>query len=436
MKPARSLIPIGTATLLPLTAQSVRRLEDQVLGYFSTWGYQEIILPTFEYLDVLSVGLSKEIIEKCYKFQDWTSGRTLVLRPDATAQIARMVAMGLGGDALPVRLSYRTTVFRYEPEHQGRDREVFQVGIELIGQDSPSRDAELIVILNGLLESVGLRDWTISLGHVGFFTALLEQSGLSLVARKQAEHAAARKDLPQLEQILRQERVPQSKIRNILRVPERCGGYEVLEWGKKVAGKNPQLLSPLTRLSKVYQHLDQTGGLDHVLFDLGEFRGFDYYDGLVFDVFTSGRGRELGGGGRYDHLVGRFGRDLPAIGFGLDLDRLFSSVELTSNGAMNGPDSLLMVFRSTQKQGAYALAQQLREQGICVIDEMVEARGTTPLSWATKVASERGISRVVIPEGRSPSPNFVLYLEFTSNSKKPRQSRMPFSGLLQQVKDS
>jgi ATP phosphoribosyltransferase regulatory subunit len=86
MKPARSLIPIGTATLLPQTAQRVRKLEDQLLAYLATWGYREIILPTFEYLDVLSVGLSTEILDKCYKFADRTSGRMLVLRPDATAQ--------------------------------------------------------------------------------------------------------------------------------------------------------------------------------------------------------------------------------------------------------------------------------------------------------------------------------------------------------------
>ena len=101
MKPPRSLIPIGTATLLPDTSQRVRKLEDQLLAYLARWGYQEIILPTFEYFDILSVGLAQEILDKCYKFADRTSGRMLVLRPDATAQIARMVAMGLGGESLP-----------------------------------------------------------------------------------------------------------------------------------------------------------------------------------------------------------------------------------------------------------------------------------------------------------------------------------------------
>jgi len=111
------------ATILPHAAKQVRRLEEQLLGQVNRWGYDEIILPTFEYLDVLAPGLEPELIEHCYQFVDRTTGRTLLLRPDATAQIARTVAMGLTGTTLPLRLSYRTSVFRYEQDHAGRGRE-------------------------------------------------------------------------------------------------------------------------------------------------------------------------------------------------------------------------------------------------------------------------------------------------------------------------
>ena len=99
----RSLVPVGMATILPQAAKQVRRLEEQLLGQVNRWGYDEIILPTFEYLDVLAPGLEPELIEKCYQFVDRTTGRTLLLRPDATAQIARTVAMGLTGATLPLR---------------------------------------------------------------------------------------------------------------------------------------------------------------------------------------------------------------------------------------------------------------------------------------------------------------------------------------------
>jgi ATP phosphoribosyltransferase regulatory subunit len=433
MKPPRSLIPIGTATLLPHTAQSVRKLEDQLLAHLSTWGYQEIILPTFEYLDVLAVGLAPEILEKCYKFADWASGRILVLRPDATAQIARMVAMGLGGEALPLRFSYRTTVFRYEPEHRGRDREVFQVGLELIGNDSPQSDAEVVTLLSGLLERIGLPEWKISLGHVGFFKALLAQSGLSPGGRKQAEVAAAHKDLPRLEQILDTERLPRSMVRDILQVPERCGREEVLEWGKRIAGKNSQLLKPLKRLAQVYRQLKMTGVQDHILLDLGEFRGFDYYDGVVFDVFTSAFGSEIGGGGRYNHLVGRFGRDLPAIGLGLDLDRVFSALERGGQVSGNGFMPVLLFTFPHQTEESFTLAQLLRRVGVCVIEETIEGSPKSALAWVTTVARRRGMPCAILFEEKKSLPQSVLLLEFTSSSQKTRQIRVSIQELPQRL---
>ena len=433
MKPARSLIPIGTATLLPQTAQRVRKLEDQLLAYLATWGYREIILPTFEYLDVLSVGLSTEILDKCYKFADRTSGRMLVLRPDATAQIARMVAMGLGGELLPLRFSYRTTVFRYELEHRGRDREVFQVGVELVGNDTAQGDAEMVTMLAGLFELVGLPEWKISLGHVGFFKALLSRSGLSATGRKQAELAAAHKDLPRLEQILAAERLPRAMVRNILQVPERCGQREVLEWGKRIAGKDAQLLKPLHRLEQVFQHLEHTYVQQHVLLDLGEFRGFDYYDGVVFDVFTSALGSEIGGGGRYNHLVGRFGRDLPAIGFGLDLDRVFSALERGGQVGINGFNPVLMFTSGPQVGEAFLLAQTLRAAGISVIEERIERTHKSTLTWAAKEARRRGIPRVILYEVKKSPAASVLLLEYSDTFLKRRQTRVALQELPQRL---
>ena len=118
----RSLVPVGTATILPEAARYVRQLESELLAHLNRWGYDEVILPTLEYLDVLAPGLESDLIEKCYQFADRTTGRILLLRPDATAQIARTIAMGMLGSRLPLRLSYRASVFRYEPEHAARDR--------------------------------------------------------------------------------------------------------------------------------------------------------------------------------------------------------------------------------------------------------------------------------------------------------------------------
>jgi ATP phosphoribosyltransferase regulatory subunit len=323
----RSLIPIGMTTILPPAARSIRSLQQTLVSRLSEGGYEEIILPTFEYLDVLAPGLEADLLEKSYQFADRTTGRILVLRPDATAQIARTVAMGMLGFQFPLRLCYRTSVFRYEPEHAGRDREVFQVGAELIGRDDAESDSEMIALMIESLKRAGLSSFTVSVGHVKFFRELLSQSGMSEEGQKRAEQAAARKDLPRLEEILLQEGVAKAAAAPILEAPALCGGKEVLERGRRLAGRSRALLAPLERLARVYDRAASSGAGHVLLLDLGEFRGFDYYDGIVFDVFAEGLGAELGGGGRYDHLIGRFGDPIPSTGFAVDIDRLFRAIE-------------------------------------------------------------------------------------------------------------
>jgi ATP phosphoribosyltransferase regulatory subunit len=322
----RSLIPIGMTTILPPATQSIRALQQTLLGRLFRGGYQEILLPTFEYLDVLAPGLETDLLEKSYQFADRTTGRILVLRPDATAQIARTVGMGMLGSRFPMRLCYCTSVFRYEPEHAGRDREIFQVGAELIGRDDAEADGEIITLMIESLKEAGLSSFTVSIGHVGFFRELLAQSGMSDDGQKRAEQAAARKDLPRLEEVLHEERIAKAAARAILAAPGLCGGDEILERGRRLAGRSRALASPLERLARVYEKVIPSVNGHTLVLDLGEFRGFEYYDGIVFDVYAEGVGSELGGGGRYDHLVGRFGHQTPSTGFAIDIDRLFRAI--------------------------------------------------------------------------------------------------------------
>ncbi len=341
----RSLIPSGMSTILPEAARRFRKIETQLIETLAGRGFEEIILPTFEYLDVLAPGLEPELIEKCYKIPDRTTGRILLLRPDATAQIARTVAMGMMGERMPLKLSYRTTVFRYEPEHAGRDREIFQVGAELIGADDAAADHEIVSCLIECLKKIGLRSFKISLGHVGFFKRLLVQAGLSDAGKKQAEQAAARKDVPKLEEIFSVERIPLRAGRRILETVKLSGAAEVIAEGRALAGRDAALHRSLDRLSQVYHTLCRAGHRKVLFLDLGEFRGFEYYDGIVFDVFAEGVGVELGGGGRYNHLIGRFGRNLPSTGFALIVDRLFQ-------GLSQGPGMVTTQSVSSSKKSS------------------------------------------------------------------------------------
>jgi len=403
------LVPVGMATILPEAARHVRQLESELLAYFYRYGYDEIILPTFEYCDVLAPGLEPVLLENSYKIVDRTTGRILLLRPDVTAQIARTVAMGMLGTRLPLRLSYRATVFRYEPEHVGRDRELFQVGAELIGADDLSADCEIIMLMIESLRQVGLSSFKISLGHVGFFKGLLVRAGLSAEGQKLAEQAAARKDFPWLGEILLRERVGKRSAQAILDALELCGKAEVLSKGRALAGGEHPLLHALDRLAQVYELLCSLGFQDVVLLDLGEFRGFDYYDGIVFDVFTDGIGIELGGGGRYDHLIGRFGRDIPSTGFALNVDRLFRGLNLVDTVRMM-TSPVLVVGPVTMTRELISVTRQLRQAGVRVIQRAVTASGQDLVGAAADAGHEAEIATTVVMGTDQPNRGHVVIL--------------------------
>lgn len=404
-----SQVPVGMATILPDAARHVRQLESELLHFCHGYGYDEIILPTFEYFDVLAPGLEPTLLENSYKIVDRTTGRILLLRPDVTAQIARTVAMGMLGNRLPLRLSYRASVFRYEPEHVGRDRELFQVGAELIGVDDPSADGEIIMLMIDCLRQIGLSSFKISLGHVGFFKELLVRAGLSTEGQKRAEHAVAKKDVPWLEEILGQERVSRRSAKTVLDALELCGKAEVLSKGRALAKGERPLVQALDRLAQVYDWLCAMGFQDAILLDLGEFRGFDYYDGIVFDVFTEGLGVELGGGGRYDHLIGRFGRDVPSTGFALNVDRLFRGLNHIETSKPMA-STIMVVAPVTMTPTLLSVTRQLRLTGARVIQQVVPVGERNLLEAATRTGLEMDASTTVVIGTDKMNPDRVTVL--------------------------
>ncbi len=313
------------------------------------------------------------------------------------------------GAHFPLRLSYRATVFRHEPEHAGRDREIFQVGAELIGADDPSADSEIIMLLIECLRQVGLCSFKISLGHVGFFKGLLIRAGLSPEGRRRAEQAAARKDVSRLTEILSQERVTKRSAQRIVEALELCGQADVLSKGRALAKGEKPLVQALDRLANVYRLLCETGFQEAVLLDLGEFRGFDYYDGIVFDVFTDGIGVELGGGGRYDHLIGRFGRNLPSTGFALSVDRLFKGLNLSERTKSVGPEVLVVAPLGLSTR-VVSVAQQLRQAGIRTVQQVVDPSGRDLIGAAIKAGLEADIATIIVVGVDSPTSEQVVVL--------------------------
>ena len=320
---ARSKTPPGMTAMLPPAAAEKRRAEKIILSVFQKWGFQEVLPPAFEYFDVFSHGLGSDLIEKGYKVLDRGNGRDLILRPDVTPQIARMVAMGMFADISPLRLCYSAPVYRYDPDHAGRNREIFQIGAELIGPESAEADAEMIAVAIACLRELSLPRFTLTIGQGEFFNTLLSKTSVSNTVKWQLRCAAAKKNVTRLQEILSDESVPESLTEVILAVPNLFGHEHVIDEAASIAGHWDDSLAALDRIREVHALLAKEGHGEHILVDLCEIHAFDYYTGLVFNIFIEGSGRELGGGGRYDHLVGCFGPECPSTGFAFDLGRLF-----------------------------------------------------------------------------------------------------------------
>jgi ATP phosphoribosyltransferase regulatory subunit len=172
------------------------------------------------------------------------------------------------------------------------------------------------------LRRLGITAFTIAIGQGAFFNALLRRTGVSESVQRSLREAAARKDVSRMEALLRSAGVRGRAAKALLAVPELFGGYEMLEAAARLAPRSEDCRRSLARLREVWERMTAAGLGDHLLLDMGEIRRMEYYTGLVFDIYADGLGAEVGGGGRYDHLIGRFGREVPSTGFAFDLDRL------------------------------------------------------------------------------------------------------------------
>jgi ATP phosphoribosyltransferase regulatory subunit len=315
----RAMSPVGVASLLPEQARRQRRLEQQIMTHLGRRGYQEVIPPLVEYLDVMAPALGSELAERAYTFADRATGRLMVLRPDVTPQIARMVAQLVADHSQPLRFCYRATVFRHEEAHAGREREVVQIGAELIGPNDAAADAEMVTLALSTLKQIGITGYRAAIGHPGIVDGLLESARVPDPVVRELRDALARRDRAELTGVARAAKLSAKVTAQLESLLDSIGQGEVLAGARRrlTAGRPGKTARALQRLRDIWTRVEAAGYGASLLIDLGEVRGFDYYTGMVFDLFAEGIGYELGGGGRYDHLIGRFGVDRPSTGFAL-----------------------------------------------------------------------------------------------------------------------
>jgi ATP phosphoribosyltransferase regulatory subunit len=390
MLASKTEIPKGVRVYLPPQAALKREIETKLLSVFQRWGFQEIVTPSFEYYEVLALGVGEEFRDRTFKLTEQATGRLLVLRSDITPQIARVAATILKDYPKPLRFCYNSNVFRNVEPQVGRHREVYQAGVELMGLELPEADVEMIAIAVECLMEVGLTDFKIAVSQVEFLRGLLEQLRLPNEAERQVQAALHRKDSSALDLLMEECRLERSARDMLLALPHLFGSEEVLAASSRLVN-NLRSEQALTNLQTVYDMLKVYGLESFVLLDLSEIRGFDYYTGIVFEGFTANLGYEICGGGRYDHLIGRFGEECPSTGFAIDIEKLQMALE--RQGALRSPmyvDFLIIDFKP-DKRDALRIAKELRQLGYRVARDIIRRDLAGSLAYAQRMGIARGI---------------------------------------------
>jgi ATP phosphoribosyltransferase regulatory subunit len=306
-------IPSGTRDVLPDETREVRAITDTLRGVFERTGYGEVYTPALEYESVLARGNMAET-QPAYRVFD-ESGEVLVLRSDMTVPIARVVATRYGASELPLRFCYFAHCYRGVRPQRGQQRELLQAGIELIGSPAPDGTAEALSVLCSALDAVGLKDYRIGMGDASLYPALMRSLEVREPVQEGLRDALVRRDFVSLEHELAESGLPDDAAELLLDVPQRRGGAELL------ADAPAPAVDAVTGMRRVHELLEPAVAA-RVIFDFGLVGGIGYYTGAVFEVYDPELGAPIGSGGRYDELLGRFGRGLPAVGFALGVDRL------------------------------------------------------------------------------------------------------------------
>jgi ATP phosphoribosyltransferase regulatory subunit len=313
-------IPSGTRDFLPDEMRELRAMTDRVRGVFERARYGEVYTPalefdgTFERADTHRARSVWSATRPAYRMFD-EQGNVLVLRSDMTVPIARLVATRYAHAELPLRFCYLAHAYRSVRPQRGHSREFLQAGVELIGAPAPEGTAEALTVLCDALDAAGLKNYRVGLGDASLYPALLEMVGVEPERRELILNELVTGDFVGVERELRTLPLAREELDLLLRVPRTRGGPEVLE------GRSGPLQEAGTGLRAVHALL-ASHVAERIIFDFGLMRSLGYYTGAVFQVYDPAYGVPIGSGGRYDELLGRFGRPLPAVGFALNVERL------------------------------------------------------------------------------------------------------------------
>ena len=309
------LTPEGTRDMLFEECAAKRAISERITNIFRSYGYSEVITPGLEFYDVFNGKTRYFPQETMYKLVDGKN-RLMVLRPDSTMPIARLAATRLRGEELPLKLFYNQNIFMVNPKDSGRDDEISQCGIEILGGKTEAADYEALVIAAKALAACG-GDYRLEIGDSGIFRELLENYDCDEDTAESVREWIETKNIPQLESKFADAKAPEEKAFKAL--PRLFGGFEVFEKAREYL-QGDVLEQKLARLEKLCRELVEIVPEDRIRVDMGLANKKNYYTGIIFRGYVEGYGLSALSGGRYDTLLGDFGREAAAVGFALNVE--------------------------------------------------------------------------------------------------------------------
>lgn len=356
--------PEGMRDIYGMECRKKKLLQDRLMQMIRSYGFEDIETPVIEYFDVFSKEVGTTSSRDLYKFFD-RIGDTLVLRPDFTPSIARAVSMYFDDEKLPKRLCYQGKTFENRHSYQGRLNESTQIGVEYLGDDSVEADSELLALAVETMLTAGFRDFQISIGEVNFFKALVDEAGMDEQTELSLRKCISHKNMFGAEEILDQMKLGGALKTAFREFSSLFGGPEVFEKARALTD-NAGALAAVNRLEQIYEVLKLYGVEKYVSFDLSMLSKYRYYTGIIFQGFTYGSGEPLLKGGRYDHLLGHFGSDMPAIGFGLVIEYMMNSLDRQAIDIPVEDKRLMLVYDKAGYARALSLAREKRKAGYYV----------------------------------------------------------------------
>ncbi|MBR6873575.1 MAG: ATP phosphoribosyltransferase regulatory subunit [Ruminococcus sp.] len=389
MKKNDLITPEGTRDLLFNDCLARRAVEQRLAELFGHFGYSEVVTPGIEFYDLFSGSSRHFRQERMYKLTD-SKGRLIVIRPDSTIPIARLASTRLASAVLPLRLYYNQAVYENNALLKGRSDEIVQSGIELIGgEDRERADYEAMCLALEALGSFGADDFRFELGDIGYFKELVARLEADESTREEIRLLISAKNYPALNDLLDQ--VGQSPVASALKaLPRLFGGIEVFDKASELF-TDDKIDAILRHLKEVYLKLCELGYGGKISVDLGIVSHADYYTGIVFKGYLSGVGQSVLKGGRYDGLMGEFGRPCPAVGFGVNCDEV--AAYLRKNGlapSITDPGCVIYAEAGHSAE-AVAFARSIVAKG-----EKAEIGLHSTLEATKEYAAKRGINTIYV----------------------------------------